>query len=179
MSCSDCRSSGLAKPLWLMSTERTIRTMTGIRPIAAAIVLLGLVLGCESKDPTQATSGHHPSMDSPAAPASEQEGVDPSPRASAPSLTLVNDRSLVCMVNNQFIGQPQIPIEVDGRTYYGCCEMCKGRLGSDPSSRVSADPVSGKTVDKANAVIGRDGDGRALYFESEQTFAAYAPGTSR
>ena len=83
------------------------------------------------------------------------------------------------MVNNQFMGRPQIPIEVDGRTYYGCCEMCKGRLGSDPSSRVSTDPVSGNTVDKATAVIGRAGDGRTLYFENDQTFAAYARGTSR
>jgi YHS domain-containing protein len=57
--------------------------------------------------------------------------------------------------------------------------MCKGRLGSDPSSRVSADPVSGETVDKATAVIGRDRDGKTLYFENDQTFAAYARGPSR
>ena len=60
-----------------------------------------------------------------------------------------------------------------------CCEMCKGRLANDPSSRVSADPVSGKTVDKATAVIGRDSEGRTLYFENDLTFAAHARRTSR
>lgn len=151
--------------------------MTGIRPIAAAIVLLGLVLGCETKGANQATTAH-PSMDTPAQPASAPRGHERS-SDTASSLTLVTDRSLMCMVNNQFMGRPQIPIEVDGRTYYGCCEMCKGRLGSDPSSRVSTDPVSGNTVDKATAVIGRAGDGRTLYFENNQTFAAYAQGTTR
>ena len=77
-------------------------------------------------------------------------------------------------------GRPAVVLEMlEGRTYYGCCEMCKGRLGSDPSSRVSTDPVSGNTVDKATAVIGRAGDGRTLYFENNQTFAAYAQGTTR
>ncbi len=147
------------------------------RPISAAIALLGLVLGCETEGTNQATSAHPPSMDMPVAPASTQQGDELSARSS--SLTLVTDRSLVCMVNNQFMGRAQIPIEVEGRTYYGCCEMCKGRLGSDPSSRVSADPVSGNTVDKATAVIGRDSNGMALYFENDQTFAAYAQRTSR
>ncbi len=152
--------------------------MKETRPIAAAIMLLGLVLGCESKGADQATSAQA-ATNTPAPPASAQQGHERPSDTSASSLTLVTDRSLVCMVNNQFMGRPQIPIEVDGRTYYGCCEMCKGRLGSDPSSRVSTDPVSGNTVDKATAVIGRAGDGRTLYFENEQTFAAYARGTSR
>jgi hypothetical protein len=52
----------------------------------------------------------------------------------------------VCMVNNHFMGRPQIPIEVEERTYYGCCEMCKGRLGSDPSSRVSTDPAAARST---------------------------------
>jgi YHS domain-containing protein len=152
--------------------------MTVIRPNAAVIVLLGLVLGCENKGANQATTAHR-STNTPAQPASVPQGHERSSDTSASSLTLVTDRSLVCMVNNQFMGRPQIPIELDGRTYYGCCEMCKGRLGSDPSSRVSTDPVSGNTVDKATAVIGRAGDGRTLYFENDQTFAAYALGTSR
>lgn len=152
--------------------------MTETRPIAAGIMLLGLVLGCETKGAEPATSTQA-ATNTPAPPASAQQSHEPSSDTSASSLTLVTDRSLVCMVNNQFMGRPQIPIEVDGRTYYGCCEMCKGRLGSDPSSRVSTDPVSGNTVDKATAVIGRVGDGRTLYFENDQTFAAYARRSSR
>lgn len=101
--------------------------------------------------------------------AAEQEGA----------LTRVTDRSLVCMVNNQFMARPQIPIEVDGRTYYGCCEMCKGRLAQDPSSRTATDPVSQQQVDKATAVIGKTADGSTLYFESEQTFAAFSKEASQ
>ncbi|WP_228557884.1 hypothetical protein [Myxococcus sp. AB056] len=89
-------------------------------------------------------------------------------------LTLVTDRSLVCMVNDQHMGQPQIPVEVSGRTYYGCCEMCKDRLANDATFRTATDPVSQRPVDKATAVIGITQDNSALYFESDQTFAAYS-----
>lgn len=74
--------------------------------------------------------------------------------------------SLVCMVNEHYMGKQQIPVEVDGRTYYGCCEMCKEKLAKDAASRIAVDPVSKKTVDKAKAVIGADADGRVYYFES-------------
>jgi len=36
--------------------------------------------------------------------------------------------SEVCMVNDRVMGKPQIPVEVEGKTYYGCCEGCKSRL---------------------------------------------------
>jgi YHS domain-containing protein len=79
----------------------------------------------------------------------------------------------VCMINNQVFEKDQIPVEVEGRTYYGCCEMCKERLTKDPASRTAVDPVSGKTVDKSEAVIAALPDGRVLYFESEETLAKY------
>ena len=79
----------------------------------------------------------------------------------------------VCMVQDTVFPKDQIPVEVDGKTYFGCCEMCKGRLASDEAVRYAKDPVSGKTVDKATAVIGATPDGKALYFESEQTFKAF------
>ena len=78
------------------------------------------------------------------------------------------------MVNNQFMGRPQIPIVVEGKTYYGCCEMCKDRLAKDSAARTAVDPVSSKPVDKAVAVIAKAESGAALYFESEATFAAYS-----
>lgn len=90
------------------------------------------------------------------------------------ALTRITDPSFVCMVNDQFMGRAQIPVDVEGRTYFGCCEMCKARLQNDASFRTATDPVSGKAVDKATAVIGKAADGRALYFESERTFAEYA-----
>jgi YHS domain-containing protein len=79
----------------------------------------------------------------------------------------------VCMVNDTTFPKDQIPVAVDGKTYFGCCEMCKGRLAQDATVRRATDPVSGKPVDKATAIIGAKPDGRVLYFESEKTFAAY------
>ena len=83
------------------------------------------------------------------------------------------DAKRVCMVNNSFFPKDQIPVQVDGKTYFGCCEMCKGRLASDPSSRTAQDPVTGKTVDKATAVIGATPDGKVFYFESDATFTQF------
>ena len=88
-------------------------------------------------------------------------------------MTRVSDVSQVCMVNNQFMGKPQIPIAVEGRTYYGCCAMCKDRLGNDPASRTAQDPVTGEKVDKASAVIIKDGSNNVLYFASEDTLRRY------
>lgn len=88
-------------------------------------------------------------------------------------LTLVPDRAQVCMVNNQFMGRAQIPVEVGGRTYFGCCEMCKGRLAREAATRTALDPLSGREVDKATAVIARDPSGAVVYFESEANFSSY------
>lgn len=93
--------------------------------------------------------------------------------ATAP-LVLVRDRSLVCMVNDQFMGRPQIPIAVAGNTYYGCCPACKDRLANDAQVRAAIDPVSSKPVDKALAVIGQTANGATLYFENERNLEAYA-----
>ncbi len=83
----------------------------------------------------------------------------------------------VCMVNNEDMGKPQIPIQVKGKTYYGCCSMCAGSLTNDPEARRDIDPVSGHAVDKADAIIGAKADGSVLYFENEATFAAYQNAT--
>lgn len=148
--------------------------MSKIRFISAVAGLVGLALGCQTEGTSRATTeqSSHPGMQRQAESADDGN----SSGAVGASLTRVTDRSLVCMVNNQFMGRPQIPVMVQGRTYYGCCEMCKGRLERDPSSRVSVDPVSGKTIDKADAIIARSDDDKTLYFESEQTFAAYTRG---
>jgi YHS domain-containing protein len=79
----------------------------------------------------------------------------------------------VCMVNNTAFDKDQIPVDVGGKMYFGCCEMCKGRLAQDASIRQAVDPVSGKTVDKATAIIGATPEGKVYYFESEKTFAEY------
>jgi YHS domain-containing protein len=92
--------------------------------------------------------------------------------AAEPGLQRVETKR-VCMVNNQVFEKDQIPVTVEGKTYYGCCEMCKERLSKDAALRSAVDPVTGKTVDKATAVIGALPDGKVLYFESEATFGQY------
>ncbi len=84
----------------------------------------------------------------------------------------------VCMVNNAVFSKDQIPVEFDHKTYYGCCEMCKERLAKDAASRSAVDPVTGKPVDKAMAVIGALEDGTVFYFESQKTFDEYAAALS-
>lgn len=123
-------------------------------------------LGC-STDPA-------PSPDPVATPSQQADPAAPSPTTVpvAGALTRV-EPNLVCMINNQFMGTPQIAVDVEGTTYYGCCEMCKTKLANDPSSRSAIDPVSGSTVDKAHAVIGKTETGAVVYFESEQNLAAY------
>jgi YHS domain-containing protein len=51
--------------------------------------------------------------------------------------------------------------------------MCKERLTKDVEARTAVDPVTGKKVDKATAVIAAQADGKVLYFESEKTLAQY------
>lgn len=86
----------------------------------------------------------------------------------------IHEPKKVCMVNDQYMGRDQIPVEVNGRTYFGCCAMCKARLENDPSVRSALDPVTGQAVDKASAIMGRDASGHVLYFASEDTYRRYA-----
>ena len=79
----------------------------------------------------------------------------------------------VCMVNDSLFPKDQIPVRVGDKTYFGCCEMCKGRLANDAAVRQAVDPVSKKTVDKATAVIGAQPDGSVLYFENAANLARY------
>ena len=82
----------------------------------------------------------------------------------------------VCMMNNKVFDKPQMAIQVEGKTYYGCCPMCADKLKNDASLRTATDPVSGKSVDKASAVIGADTHGMTYYFESKENFNKFATG---
>ncbi len=85
------------------------------------------------------------------------------------------DSNHVCMITDQEFAREQIPVEVEGKTYYGCCEMCKAKLNNNPESRVATDPVSGNQIDKAEAVIGAAPDGKVYYFESEENLTQFDP----
>ena len=83
-----------------------------------------------------------------------------------------NDK--VCMVTNKYFGKTQLPVEVSGKTYYGCCAGCKKKLGTNVQQRTAVDPVTGEQVDKALAVIGAYPDGKVVYFESKESFNKYS-----
>ena len=91
----------------------------------------------------------------------------------AEALTKVEAKR-ICMMNNAAFPNDQIPTTVDGKTYYGCCPMCAGKLKNDPALRKAVDPVSGKEVDKALAVVGVDSKGKAYYFENEKNLQKFS-----
>jgi YHS domain-containing protein len=99
------------------------------------------------------------------------------PLAHAEALQRV-DAKRVCMVNDNLFPKDQIPVQVSGKTYFGCCEMCKERLAADASLRQAVDPVSKKPVDKATAVIDAGPDGRVLYFENAANLEKYTKAAS-
>ncbi len=78
------------------------------------------------------------------------------------------EASKVCMVNDTAFDREQIAVEVAGKTYYGCCDMCEDRLNKDASIRKAIDLISGVEIDKASAVIGADKSGKVYYFENEK-----------
>jgi YHS domain-containing protein len=102
-----------------------------------------------------------------------QENPVPAAAAAPAGFSRVTDRSQVCMVNDLFMGRSQIPVVVEGRTYYGCCPDCKEKLEKQPAVRTAQDPVTGEEVDKARAVIVQDGSGKVLYFANEDTLRRY------
>lgn len=80
----------------------------------------------------------------------------------------------VCMITNKHYEDVQIRVPIGEKTYYGCCRGCVAELKMNPESRTASDPVTGKTVDKATAVIGALPDGTVRYFGSEKTLRRFA-----
>jgi YHS domain-containing protein len=87
--------------------------------------------------------------------------------------TKVEDNKKICMVTNRAYDKEQIPVKVNGKTYYGCCDMCKSMLANNASQRTAVDPVSKKTVDKSQAVIGVTANGGVIYFQNDKDLEAY------
>ena len=65
----------------------------------------------------------------------------------------IDKREYVCMMQDMVLTKPGIAIEYQGKTYYGCCDMCKEKIKNAPQKYTRARPVSGKPVDKATAFI--------------------------
>ena len=78
---------------------------------------------------------------------------------------------LVCMVNDAYMAKAQIPIGVNGKTYYGCCNMCVETLNKEETARLAIDPVTGEKVDKSEAfIVLLSHEGQVAYYKSETTF---------
>tara|TARA_R110002049_G_scaffold116099_1_gene268408 strand:+ start:7134 stop:7568 length:435 start_codon:yes stop_codon:yes gene_type:complete len=81
---------------------------------------------------------------------------------------------LVCMVNDAYMSKPQIPVPVNGKTYYGCCQMCVGTLNNNETARTGIDPLSKKPVDKTEAyIVLMKEEGDVAYFESKENYLKY------
>jgi len=83
------------------------------------------------------------------------------------------DTPEVCMITNRHMGVAQLAVPIGEKVYYGCCEMCVGTLNKDVESRYALDPMTGRKVDKATALIGARKDGAVIYFEDQKNFDAY------
>lgn len=93
------------------------------------------------------------------------KGIEPT--QTEPPLKKIEGKS-ICMVDNRFLGREQMPVEVEGKTYYGCGPGAVQNLQMNTSLRMATDPVSNKSVDKATAILGADEDGQVYYFENEE-----------
>lgn len=83
------------------------------------------------------------------------------------------DSKFVCMINKKHFNHAQTAVVLDGHTYYACCEDCKKQLTENKASRMDKDPVSGKEVDKAIAVVGIDYAGNAFFFETKENMKKF------
>ncbi len=82
----------------------------------------------------------------------------------------------VCMVNDAFMGKSQIEVPVNGKMYYGCCNMCVKRLNESEEIRSAKDPFTKEIVDKASAYIVLDPDSdqdEVLYFKDQTTYQKF------
>ncbi len=104
-----------------------------------------------------------------------QMNHDMAPSTAKPGPVTPAEAKYVCMGmgEDRLFHKELLPAEVGDKTYYGCCMGCQSRLLEDASLRVAKDPVTGRKVDKALAVIGAQQDGLIRYFESEATMKQY------
>ena len=77
--------------------------------------------------------------------------------------------SMVCMISNSIKQSPTNAFDVNGKIFFGCCPSCGSKLiGNFENSQYSTDPLTKKTISKADAEIRLiPGHGNTVvYFES-------------
>ncbi|MBI5192065.1 MAG: hypothetical protein HZA08_01330 [Nitrospirae bacterium] len=78
--------------------------------------------------------------------------------------------SEVNMVTNRYTQSEQSAVRMEGKLYFTSGDAYITNLKQNPSIRFAKDPISGRTVDKAEAAIYIDASGRALYFKTDDSF---------
>lgn len=79
----------------------------------------------------------------------------------------------VNMVSNRRESRKQTAVSLNGKSYYSPDSIHSFNMSNNPSTRFAKDPLTGKSVDKSEAVIYADASGRAYYFESEDTYKGF------
>ena len=127
--------------------------------VLTLLLLSLLLLSCSGKKKQVAENTSQPNIE-------ESLKVDET-MASAQNYEIVPNEK-VCMVNDRFMGVDQIPIDVNGIMYYGCCENCVEKLQKNLEDvRFGSNPLNDTKVDKASAIIVQDkSSGSVFYFAS-------------
>jgi YHS domain-containing protein len=91
----------------------------------------------------------------------------------------IQDRSRICMMQDNLQPKPGLAYDYQGKTYWLCCQMCEKSFSADPERFAHAkDPVNGAVVDKATAPTYAVDD-RAFYFSSDKTLETFAKDPTR
>lgn len=84
--------------------------------------------------------------------------------------------SVVCMVSGLVKNKAILPIEIGGKTYWGCCDNCLMQLRNNIENVLYAkDPYSGTLICKAGALKRLDPENNkyVLYFETDRNYEVY------
>lgn len=81
--------------------------------------------------------------------------------------------SEVNMVTNRRLKDGQDTVLIKGKAYHTSGESYVWTMQQNPSIRFAKDPFTGKTIDKADAVIFANASGKVLYFESEESYKGF------
>lgn len=80
------------------------------------------------------------------------------------------DMSKVNMVTNRVADKALSAVTVDGSTYYVPNKDYEAAFNMNLSLRFAVDPITSKRIDKSEALVLADSEGRVFYFESEKTY---------
>lgn len=95
-----------------------------------------------------------------------------SPKVESAFAELKVEQNRVCMPQNLVFDRDMIPVQLNDRTYYGCCEGCIVQITQNEALRMGQDGLTGENIDKSQAVV-LDIHGKAMYFASAENAKKY------